>query len=96
MTPDDGIAANDLLDAFRKAREKQAKSGKVHRKSREKKVQSAVDKRSLKTTGRTAQLNVTIHPDLKQAIMEYVKAEGIKIVDLIERALEKEIGLRGN
>jgi len=95
MTPDDGIATNDLRDAFRKAME-QRKSGKAQRKSREKKVQSAVDTRSLKTTGRTAQLNVTIHPDLKQAITDYAKENGIKIVDLIERALKKEIGLKGN
>ena len=67
MTPDDAIGTNDLLDAFRKAREQQAKSGKAHRKSREKKVQSAVDRRSLKATGRTEQLNVTIRPDLKLA-----------------------------
>jgi len=96
MTPDDGIATNDLLDAFRKAREKQAKSGKAQRRTKEKKVHSAVDGRSLRATGRTEQLNVTIRPDLKLAIAEYVKAKGIKIVDLIERALEKEIGLRGN
>ena len=91
-------AVNELLDAFRKGRAQQAKSGKsqtAQRKTREKKVQSAVDGRSLRATGRTEQLNVTIRPDLKLAITEYVKAEGIKIVDLIERALEKEIGLRG-
>jgi D-aminopeptidase len=91
-------AVNELLDAFRKGRAQQAKSGKsqtAQRKTREKKVQSAVDGRSLRATGRTEQLNVTIRPDLKLAITEYVKAEGIKIVDLVERALEKEIGLRG-
>ena len=91
-------AVNELLDAFRRGRAQQAKSGKsqtAQRKTREKKVQSAVDGRSLRATGRTEQLNVTIRPDLKLAITEYVKAEGIKIVDLIERALEKEIGLRG-
>ena len=78
MTPDDGVATNDLLDAFRKAREKQAKSGKAQRKSREKKVQSAVDKRSLKAVGRTAQLNVTIRPELKDAITQYVKAKALR------------------
>jgi hypothetical protein len=91
-------AVNELLDAFRKGRAQQAKSGKsqaAQRKTREKKVQSAVDGRSLRATGRTEQLNVTIRPDLKLAITEYVKTEGIKIVDLVERALEKEIGLRG-
>ena len=91
-------AVNELLDAFRKGRAQQAKSGKsqtAQRKTREKKVHSAVDGRSLRATGRTEQLNVTIRPDLKLAITEYVKAEGVKIVDLVERALEKEIGLRG-
>jgi hypothetical protein len=91
-------AVNELLDAFRKGRAQQAKLGKsqtAQRKTREKKVQSVVDGRSLRATGRTEQLNVTIRPDLKLAITEYVKAEGIKIVDLVERALEKEIGLRG-
>ena len=95
---EDDAAVNELLDAFRKGRAQQAKPGKsqaAQRKTREKKVQSAVDGRSLRATGRTEQLNVTIRPDLKLAITEYVKAEGIKIVDLVERALEKEIGLRG-
>ena len=95
---EDIAAVNDLRDAFRAAWAKQAKSGKsqaAQRKTREKKVQSAVDGRSLRATGRTEQLNVTIRPDLKLALTEYVKAEGIKIVDLVERALEKEIGLRG-
>jgi len=90
---------SELLNAFRASRAQQAKSGKSHsraqRKAKEKKVQAAVDGRSLRATGRTEQLNVTIRPDLKIAITEYVKAEGIKIVDLVEQALEKEIGLRG-
>ena len=95
---DDDAVVNEMRDAFQKAWAKQKSSGKPQksqRKTREKKVRSVVDGRSLKATGRTEQLNVTIRPDLKLAITEYVKAEGIKIVDLVERALEKEIGLRG-
>lgn len=95
---EDDDAVNDLLNAFRKGREQQksGKSQRAQRKSKEKKVQSAVDGRALRATGRTAQLNVTIHPDLKDAIMEYVKAEGIKIVDLVEQALGREIGFGEN
>ena len=86
----------ELLRAFQTSRAQQAKSGKAQRRTKEKKVHSAVDGRSLRATGRTEQLNVTIRPDLKLAVTEYVKSEGIKIVDLVERALEKEIGLRRN
>jgi hypothetical protein len=92
--PDDDAA---LLDAFRKAREKQAKSGKSQksqRKTREKKVQSVVDGRSLKATGRTEQLNVNIRPELKLAIAEHVKSEGVKIVDWVERVFEEALGVR--
>jgi hypothetical protein len=98
-TPDDDAAVNELLDAFRKGRAQQAKSGKsqrAQRRTKEKKVQSAVDGRSLRATGRTEQLNVNIRPDLKAAVAEHVKSEGIKIVDWVERVFEEALGLRGN
>ena len=87
---DDGLpeaSDNELRDAFRKMNAKFGKSQKV---------QSVVDGRSLRATGRTEQLNVNIHPELKLAIAEHVKAEGGKIVDWVERVFEEALGLRGN
>ncbi len=95
--PDDDAAVNELRDAFRKAQAMQARSGKSQksqRKTKEKKVQSVVDGRSLRATGRTEQLNVNIRPELKLAITEHVKSEGIKIVDWVERAFEEALGMR--
>ena len=97
--PDDDATINEMRDAFRKSLAKQATSGKSQksqRKTREKKVQSVVDGRSLKATGRTEQLNVNIRPELKLAITEHVKSEGIKIVDWVECVFEEALGLRGN
>ena len=94
---EDDNADNELLDAFRKGRARQAKSGKSQksqRKTREKKVQSVVDGRSLRATGRTEQLNVNIRPDLKLAITEHVKSDGVKIVDWVERVFEEALGMR--
>lgn len=97
--PNDDSAVNEMLDAFRKAQAKQAQSGKspkAQRKTREKKVQGVVDGRSLRATGRTEQLNVNIRPELKLAVAEHVKSEGVKIVDWVERVFEEALGLRGN
>ena len=96
---DDGLpeaSDNELRDAYRKMKAKFGKPQKAHRKQREKKVQSVVDGRSLRATGRTEQLNVNIRPELKLAIAEHVKAEGGKIVDWVERVFEEALGLRGN
>jgi hypothetical protein len=95
--PDDLAAINELRDAFRKAQARQTRSGKSQksqRKTREKKVQSVVDGRSLRATGRTEQLNVNIRPELKLAITEHVKSEGVKIVDWVERVFEEALGMR--
>ena len=95
--PDEDAAIYEMRDAFRKAHAKQSKSGrsqKSQRKTREKKVQSVVDGRSLRATGRTEQLNVNIRPELKLAITEHVKSEGIKIVDWVERVFEEALGMR--
>lgn len=91
----DDAAVNELRDAFRKARAMQAKSGKSQksqRKTKEKKVQSVVDGRSLRATGRTEQFNVNMRPDLKHCIAERAKAEGIPVTVWVERVFEKALG----
>ena len=95
---EDGAAAddNEMRDAFRKMQAKFGKAQKSQRKTKEKKVQSVVDGRSLRATGRTEQLNVNIRPELKLAITDHVKSEGIKIVDWVEQVFEEKLGLRGN
>ena len=96
-SPDDDAAVNELRDAFRKAQAMQARSGKSQksqRKTKEKKIQSVVDGRSLRATGRTEQLNVNIRPELKLAITDHVKSEGVKIVDWVERVFEEALGMR--
>ena len=86
---------NELRDAYRKMQAKfGGKPQKAQRKTRERKVSSVVDGRSLRATGRTEQLNVNIRPELKAAIAEHVKSEGIKIVDWVERIFEEALGMR--
>ena len=59
-------------DALQKMRAKLRANGiiapKAERKAREKKVRGAVDGRSLRTKGRTAQLNVRIRPEAKEML----------------------------
>ena len=97
MTADDALtetSENEMRDAFRKMQAKFGKSQKSQRKTKEKKVHSVVDGRSLRATGRTEQLNVNIRQELKLAITEHVKSEGVKIVDWVERVFEEALGLK--
>jgi predicted HicB family RNase H-like nuclease len=97
--PDEAAAVNEMRDAFRKARAMQAspgKSQKSQRKTREKKVQSVVDGRSLRATGRTEQFNINMRPDLKSQVAERAKAEGITVTVWVERVFEAALDVRGN
>jgi hypothetical protein len=90
-------AESAMRDAMRRLMGKNfATPKKAERKQREKMARSVVDGRSLRAKGRTEQLNVKVRPDIKQALSEYVAAEGVTIADWLERTLEAALGLRGN
>lgn len=80
-----------LRDKMRKMMGKPSAPKKAERKAREKQVRSLTDGRSLKQKGRTVQFNVMIKPEIKQAIMDRVAAEGISMADFTERAFLKEL-----
>jgi hypothetical protein len=65
---------------------------KAERKRREKQVRNLTDGRSLRQKGRTVQFNVMIKPEIKQAILDHVDAEGISMADFTERAFLKGLG----
>jgi hypothetical protein len=86
-----------MRDAMRRLMGKGFSSPKeAERKQREKKAKSIVDGRTLKTKGRSEQLNVKVRADIKQALAARVEAEGLTIADWIERTLEAALGLREN
>ena len=65
---------------------------KAERKRREKQVRNLTDGRSLRQKGRTVQFNVMVKPEIKQAVLDQVAAEGISMVDFTERAFLKGLG----
>lgn len=69
------------------------KGKKSQRKAKEKEIQGAVDRRSLRAKGRTEQFNTNIRPDIKAAILARVPRGGI--ADWVEAIFERELGLRG-
>ena len=79
-------------DAMAKAREKlRAKgfsAGPKARKQKEKKIRAAVDARTLKVTGRTAQFNFKARADIKRSVAEAAAQEGLTIAEWMERAIE--------
>jgi hypothetical protein len=68
---------------------------KAARKQREKQVRSTVDGRTLRAKGRTAQLNVKVAPEIKQAVSEHCEREGVSVADWMESALRAALGLKG-
>ena len=94
ITEDEAIEAilnersvRDVLRALT-ANSAPATPKKAARKQREKQVRSIVDGRSLRAKGRSAQVNIKVRPDIKQALAERVEAEGVTIADWLERMLE--------
>jgi hypothetical protein len=92
----DQIAADDSEDAMKMARLKLQGLGfnrnAKTRKKREKTIRTAVDGRTLKTTGRTDQLNVRVRPEIKALIVEQARLQGCTIVDLVEMLVEQVLG----
>jgi hypothetical protein len=78
-------------DALQQMRAKLRANGiiapKAERKAREKKARSAVDGRSLRTKGRTAQLNVRIRPEAKEALLAFLEREGVSFPDWMEETI---------
>ena len=87
-----------MRDAMRKLMGKfsPATPKKAARKQREKKARSVVDGRTLRAKGRTAQLNIKVRPEIKEALADLVEGEGVLIADWFERMVEEVLGLRGN
>jgi hypothetical protein len=85
----------DAIDKARAILAAKFSGGKKARKEREKKVRTAVDGRSLRTTGRTEQFNVKVRPDIKAGIAASAEASGMKIADWIEDHLERILGIAG-
>jgi predicted HicB family RNase H-like nuclease len=89
-------------EAMAKARAKWQAKGKSkgsevkERKAREKQIRSAVDGRSLKVTGRTVQFNFRCREEIRAGVADAAKAEGIKIAEWLERAIEAALGAGGN
>jgi hypothetical protein len=87
--------ANDpdaMRNAFAALMEKGFPSPKKsERKARERKVAKMVDGRTLRAKGRTAQFNVKVKPELKQALSAWLEKDGISLADWLERTIEREI-----
>ncbi len=86
-------------DAMAKAREQlRAKGfdlGPKARKKQESQIRSAVDRRTLKVTGRTEQFNFKAREGLKKSVSDAAATEGITIAEWMERAVETALKARG-
>lgn len=90
---DDETEAPDALQQMRaKLRANGIIAPKAERKAREKRVRGAVDGRSLRTKGRTAQLNVRIRPEAKEAFLAYLESEGVGFPDWMENMIASVTG----
>lgn len=58
------------------------------RKAAEKPVLSATDGRRLRRTGRDVAVNYKVTPEFKQKLYAFAEAEGVSMVEILERALE--------
>ena len=98
MTTDDDLelSENELRNGrlMYRAALKALQSQKSHRKQREKKVQSSVDGRSLRATGRTAQFNFKCSPEIKTRVHERADSEGTTVAEWMERAMEAALNGR--
>ena len=76
------------MDAARKMwKEKKLGKTKSDRKAQRKKLVGAVDKRSLRTTGRTEQFNFRASPEMKAKAQEAAQAAGVSIAEWMEEAV---------
>jgi hypothetical protein len=97
-TEAEGAAANDadaMRDALRALMGKGFAPKKAERKQREKQVRATVDGRTLRAKGRTAQLNIKILPELKEALAKNCERKGIAVTDFIETLLRKALEIEG-
>jgi hypothetical protein len=65
---------------------------KAARKTRQKKLNDSVDRRSLRASGRTEQFNFKSSPGLKKRAQEAPASEGITLAEWMERAVEAALG----
>lgn len=74
----------DLLKLFAPRQSSTARG----RKKLERKRSSSGDGRSLRKSGRTAQMNIKVRPDFRAEIEAAARERGILMVELIEQAWE--------
>lgn len=65
-----------------------AVSAAAQRKQGEAEIRKVVDGRSLRTTGRTAQFNFRSRAELKSAVQDAAKANGMTVAEWMEHAIE--------
>ena len=76
-------AMRKLMDDFATTSPK-----KAERKAREKKVRTVVDGRSLRSRGRSAQINIKVRPEVRERLLKFVEVKGVLIGDLFEQFVE--------
>lgn len=88
----------DDPEAFKKARDlwhgdvSASKSKRKARKAREKQIKNAVDGRTLRATGRTAQFNFKCKQSIKDRAHEAAELAGLSIAIWMERAILAALG----
>jgi hypothetical protein len=86
-------------DAMAKARAKLKAEGfngtPKARKVKEAKIRSAVDRRSLRATGRTEQFNFKAREGLKQRVADAAAQDGITMGEWLERLIEGALDSKG-
>jgi hypothetical protein len=92
--------SHDFSDEdMRAAREKFAAKvdgRRAARKNRQKRVGDAVDRRSLRSSGRTAQFNFKSTPGLKSAAAEAAARRSVTLAEWMEEAVEAKLALEAN
>jgi hypothetical protein len=70
-------------------------TGRKSRKAKIKRMNGAVDKRTLRATGRTAQLNFKVDPNLKDRAQKAAEQKGIPLVEWMEEAIRAKVEAEG-
>jgi hypothetical protein len=83
---------------MREARKKfrpEVDTGRKSRKAKMKTLDGAVDKRSLRETGRTAQFNFKAVPSLKDRAQKAAALRGLKLAEWMEEAIQARLEAEG-
>lgn len=86
-----GDAAPEQPPARKRYKPSNGKGAVDSRRQAERTIRAVVDGRSLKATGRTAQLNFMIRPDLKADAITAAKAAGMSLAAWLEWAIQNAL-----